>query len=79
MVDFEKENEKFLQKNKELFEPYIDGLISKEKVLLMLSELLEVANEEGFSAEDTIDHIYEWVKNIPTDYDINKVVGELEL
>ena len=53
-------------------------LIDAEQAKLMLSELLEVAEKENFTAEDAINHAYEWVDNIPTAYSVEKVVGEIE-
>lgn len=41
-------------------------LIDAEDTKLMLSELLEVANKEKFSAEDAINHAYEWIDRLPT-------------
>ena len=36
-------------------------LVDIEEIKLMLSELLEVAIEENFSAEDTIEHAMVWL------------------
>lgn len=41
-------------------------LIDAEQTKLMLSELLEVAEKEKFTAEDVINHACEWLDNIPT-------------
>ena len=53
-------------------------LIDAEQTKLILSELLEVANKENFTAEDVISHACEWVDNLPTAYDVEKVVADLE-
>ena len=53
-------------------------LIDSEQTKLMLSELLEVAKKENFNAEDAIEHACVWVDNIPTAYDVEKVVEGLE-
>ena len=52
-------------------------LIDAESVKLMLSELLEVAQKEKFTAEDTISHATSWIDNIPTAHDMEKVVEQL--
>lgn len=41
-------------------------LIDAEQTKLMLSELLEVAKKENFTAEDAIDHACEWIDRLPT-------------
>lgn len=56
----------------------VSNLIKKEDVKLMLSELLDLAEKENFSAYDVINHAVDWVENISTAYDIDKVVEELE-
>lgn len=53
-------------------------LIEADETKLMLSELLEVAEKEKFTAEDVINHAIEWLDNIPTAYDTEKVVEELD-
>ena len=53
-------------------------LIDAEQTKLMLSELLEVAKKENFTAEDVIDHAFVWIDAQPTAYDIEKVVAELK-
>lgn len=53
-------------------------LIDAEQAKLMLSELLEVAEKENFTAEDAINHACVWVDNIPTAYDVEKVMDQLE-
>lgn len=40
-------------------------IINSDDVKDMLSELLEVAEKECFTAEDVIDHAFEWLKNLP--------------
>lgn len=52
-------------------------LIDTDMTKLMVSELLEVAQKENFTAEDVIDHMYEWIDNIPTAYNIEKVVEDV--
>lgn len=39
----------------------IKKLVDIEDVKIMLSELLEVALEENFTAEDTIEHAMVWI------------------
>lgn len=53
-------------------------LIDAEQAKLMLSELLEVAEKENFTAEDAINHAYEWVDNLPTAYDVERVAEDLQ-
>ena len=53
-------------------------LIDVEQAKLMLSELLEVAKKKNFTAEDSISHVFEWVDNLPTAYDTEKVIEQLE-
>ena len=52
-------------------------LIDAEQTKLMLSELLEVAEKENFTAEDAIEHACVWIDRLPTAYDVEKVVSEI--
>ena len=44
----------------------MSDLISREDVKLMLSELLQLAEKERFTAYDVINHAVEWIDNMPT-------------
>lgn len=52
-------------------------LIDAENVKLMLSELLEVAQKENFTAEDAIDHATVWIDNLPTAFDADMVYRQM--
>jgi len=52
-------------------------LVDADSVKLMLSELLEAAQKERFTAEDAISHAVSWIDNIATAYDAEKVVEQL--